>query len=165
MLYNVVLIFAVQQNESAIHRTDPSLSPRSTEFPVLQNRFSLVIYFIHECAQLLSHICLFATSRTVAHQALLSMEFFRQEYWGKLPFPTPGDLPSPEIELTSPPSAGRFFITVLPGKPILYTVVYTCQSQSPSHPTPLLPLGVHMFVLYVCVSISTLQIGSSVPLS
>ena len=29
----------------------------------------------------------------VAHQAPLSMEFSRQEYWSGLPFPTPGDLP------------------------------------------------------------------------
>ena len=30
--------------------------------------------------------------------APLSMEFPRQEYWSGLPFPTPGDLPSPGIE-------------------------------------------------------------------
>ena len=35
----------------------------------------------------------------VAHQAPLSMEFSRQEYWNGLPFPTPGDLPDPGIEL------------------------------------------------------------------
>ena len=49
---------------------------------------------------------------TVAHQAPLSMEFSRQEYWGRLPFPTPGDLPYPGIELASLGSlawAGRFF--------------------------------------------------------
>ena len=34
----------------------------------------------------------------VAHQAPLSMEFFRQEYWGGLLFPSPGDLPNPGIE-------------------------------------------------------------------
>ena len=52
--------------------------------------------------------------------------------------------------------------------PILYTSVYTCQSQSPnsSHHhqrPPLSPLGVHTFVLYICVSIFALQTGSSVP--
>ena len=31
------------------------------------------------------------------------------------------------------------------------------------HPLPLSPLGVHMFVLFICVSISALQTGSSVP--
>ena len=32
----------------------------------------------------------------------LSLEFSRQEYWHGLPFPSPGDLPAPEIEPTSP---------------------------------------------------------------
>ena len=39
---------------------------------------------------------------TVAHQAPLSMEFSRQEYWSGLPFPFPGDLPDPGIEPGSP---------------------------------------------------------------
>ena len=34
---------------------------------------------------------------TVAHQAPLSMEFSRQEYWSELPFSSPGDLPHPGI--------------------------------------------------------------------
>ena len=38
---------------------------------------------------------------TVARQAPLSMEFFRQEYRSELPFPTAGDLPDPEIEPVS----------------------------------------------------------------
>ena len=32
----------------------------------------------------------FVTPWTIAHQALLSMGFFRQEYWNGLPFPSPG---------------------------------------------------------------------------
>ena len=35
---------------------------------------------------------------TVARQAPLSMGFSRQEYWSRLPFPSPGDLPTPGIE-------------------------------------------------------------------
>ena len=38
----------------------------------------------------------------IAHQAHLSMEFFRQEYWSGLPFPSPGDLPNPGIKPRSP---------------------------------------------------------------
>ena len=38
------------------------------------------------------------TPWTVAHQAPLSMEFSRQDYWSGLPFPTPRDLPDPEIK-------------------------------------------------------------------
>ena len=62
----------------------------------------------------ISCILLFATPWTVAHQAPLSMEFSRQEYWSGLPFPTPGDLPDPGIKptsLESPVLAGGFFTT------------------------------------------------------
>ena len=38
---------------------------------------------------------------TIAHQTPLFIEFSRQEYWSGFPFPTPGDLPDPEIELGS----------------------------------------------------------------
>ena len=38
------------------------------------------------------------TPRTVARQAPLSMAFPRQEYWGGLPLPSPGDLAHPEME-------------------------------------------------------------------
>ena len=60
------------------------------------------------CAQLS------ATSWTVAHQAPLSMEFSRQEYWNGLPSPPPGNLPDPGIKPTSLMSAllaGGFFTT------------------------------------------------------
>ena len=49
------------------------------------------------------------------------MEFSRQEYWSRLPFPTPEDLPDPGMEPTSlvlPALAGGFFTTESPGKPI-----------------------------------------------
>ena len=38
------------------------------------------------------------------------MRFSRQEYWSGLPFPTPGDLPDPGIEPTSPVLAGGFLL-------------------------------------------------------
>ena len=52
--------------------------------------------------QSLSHVQLFATPWTVAHQAPLSMEFSSQEYWSGFPFPSPGLLPDPGIEPGSP---------------------------------------------------------------
>ena len=61
------------------------------------------------------HLC--AAPQTVAHQAPLSMGFPRQEYWSRLPFPTPGNLPNTEIEptsLTSPALAALFFTTSAP---------------------------------------------------
>ena len=60
------------------------------------------------------HVQLFATPWNVAHQASLSMEFSRQKYWSRLPFPSPGNLPYPAIEpsfLMSPVLAGGFFTT------------------------------------------------------
>ena len=61
-----------------------------------------------------SHVWLFVTPQTVAHQAPLSMGFSRQKHWSGLPFPSPGDRRIPRIEpasLMSPALAGRFFTT------------------------------------------------------
>ena len=56
---------------------------------------------------------------TVAHMALLTMGFSRQEYWHELPFPVPEDLPDPGIQLASlvtPALAGGFLTTTPPGR-------------------------------------------------
>ena len=50
----------------------------------------------------------------------LSMGFPRQEYWSGLPYPLPGDLPDPGIELPSllsPALVEGFFTTEPPGNP------------------------------------------------
>ena len=47
------------------------------------------------------------------------MGFIRQEHWSGVPFPSPGDLPDPEIELaslTGPELADGFFTTSIPWK-------------------------------------------------
>ena len=46
----------------------------------------------------LSQVQLSATPRTAAHKVPLSIRFPRQEYWSGLTFPSPGDLPDPEIK-------------------------------------------------------------------
>ena len=66
----------------------------------------------------LSRVQLFATSWTVAHQAPPSVGLPRQEYWSGLPFSSPGDLPDPGTEPSSPVLAGEFFTTEPPGKPV-----------------------------------------------
>ena len=69
----------------------------------------------------LSRVQLFATPWAVAHQAPLSMELSRQEYWSGLPLPAQGDLPDRGIKPTfpAPPAlAGSFFTTEPPGKPL-----------------------------------------------
>ena len=44
--------------------------------------------------------------------APLSMDFSRQEYWSRVPCPSPGDLPDPGIELRSPTlQAGSYHLS------------------------------------------------------
>ena len=68
----------------------------------------------HVC--MLSCVRLFATPWTVAWKAHLSMKRSRQGYWSGLPFPSPGDLPDPGMEVASP-EFPAFFATEPPGKP------------------------------------------------
>ena len=68
---------------------------------------------------MLSHVQLFVTPRTVAHQAPLSMGFSRQKYWSELPFPPPEDLLDPGFKPVFPEApalAGGFFTTEPPEK-------------------------------------------------
>ena len=83
---------------------------------------------------MLVQLYLTVASWTLAHQAPLSMEFSRQEYWSGLPFPTPGDLPDPGMEsssLVSPALAGEFFTTIPLGKPMITIIRTQIWNQSP----------------------------------
>ena len=59
----------------------------------------------------------FSTPWTIASQAPLSMKFSRQEYWSGLPFPSPGDLPNPGTEPTSPALQADSLSSEPPEKP------------------------------------------------
>ena len=56
---------------------------------------------------------------TVAYEASPSMEFSRQEYWSVLPFPSPGDLPNPGIEMGLPHCRQTLYLMIYQGR--LYT--------------------------------------------
>ena len=83
-----------------------------------------------------SRVQLFVTPWTAAHQAPLSMRFFRQRYWSWLPCPLPGDFPDPDIELMSLcllHCQVDSLPLVLPGKPSLCLhVVDELTEKSPS---------------------------------
>ena len=83
--------------------------------PYLSPQCFILMYVV----QSLSCVQLFATLWTMDRQAPLSMGFPRQEYWSRLPFPSPGDLLGPGIELVSPAMADGFFTNEIPAKPIL----------------------------------------------
>ena len=61
-------------------------------------------------------VCVYTRARmhACAHQAPLSMELSRQEYWSGLPFPPPGDLPDPGIE----PGSAALLADSLPSEPL-----------------------------------------------
>ena len=69
---------------------------------------------VHAC---ISHVQLFVTLWTVAHQAPLSVGFSRQEHWSGLSCPLPGDLPNPGIEPGSPALQADSSLSEPPGMP------------------------------------------------
>ena len=82
---------------------------------------------------------LFETPWAVACQAPTSMEFSRQEFWSRLPFPPPGDLPNPGMEPTSPVLAGGFFTTaaaVAAAAKSLQSCPTLCDPRTAAHQAP-----------------------------
>ena len=100
----------------------------------------------------LSRVRLFATPWTVAYQAPLSMGFSRQEYWSGLPFPSPGHLPNPGIELGSPALQADTLPSEPPGKP------RHCPSPWVNHK---LDLGFYGYRLFYIIGPSSLIISLS----
>jgi len=105
-----------------------------------------------------SQVWLYATLWTVACQAPLSMGFSRQEYWGGLLCPPPGDLPIPGIEptsLMSPALAGEFFTASTTWEALFYMLYQECKCVNPISQFISLSsfsLGVH--TLDLCIYIS-----------
>ena len=84
---------------------------------ILKKSFTQICF----CCCLVARSCpTLETPWTVAHQALQSVGFPREEYWSGLPFPSPGDLSNPGIKPTSPMLAGRFFTTEPQGNPFRF---------------------------------------------
>ena len=76
----------------------------STVFNKLHEIFNTLLENSCYCCWVTKFCPTLETPWTVAHQAPLSMEFPRQEYWNGLPFPYPGNLLHPGIEPASPAS-------------------------------------------------------------
>ena len=86
--------FYSSENNTIIHSVSEMKAWNNTQFLSFLLLYMCLLSFF-------SRIWLFLTPWTIAHQVLLSMGFFRQEYWSGLPFPPPGDLPDPGIECKS----------------------------------------------------------------
>jgi len=100
-----------------------------------------------------------ATPWTITCHTPLSMGFSRQEYWSGLPRLPRGDLPDPGMESRSP----ALQADSLPLSHLIHSIkcVYVNPSL-PVNPTLLPPAWCPHFVPYICVSISALQIRSSI---
>ena len=80
------------------------------EFSVYSRKKSR-LYYATCVLTCVSPVQLFVTQWTIACQAPLSMGFSKQEYSSGLPFPSPGDLPDLEIELTPPALQGSLLLS------------------------------------------------------
>ena len=93
-------------------RMIPHLIIKTFKFYVINIHIFICIQYMYTyMLNHFSHVQLFETIWVVAHQAPMSMEFSRQEYWSGLPLPTREDLPDPVIEPMSPALAGGCFTT------------------------------------------------------
>ena len=68
----------------------------NSRFNIPEEKVRFLKSNVSQCV--LGYAQLFANPSTRTHQAPLSMRFSRQEYWSRLSFPTPGDLPDPRIK-------------------------------------------------------------------
>ena len=144
--------------------------------------FNLAVHFrshVYLCLiSHFSHILLFVTLWTVAHQVPQSMRFSRQENWNGLPCPSPWDCPDPGIKPASPALQvdslpvsyqGRRRSLVSMGSQRVgyyFTFTFTREDQLyetsaylPNHPTLSLSYRVQKSVLYICVSFAVLHTG------
>ena len=108
--------------------------------------FSVMVYHqvlnIVSCAIQCVHVCSVAklclTLRDPMDcQGPLSMGFPRQEYWNRLPFSPPGDLPNPGIKPVSPALVDGFFISESVGPCYLSTQQFASANlRLPLHSSP-----------------------------
>ena len=77
------------------------LGSKSLQWLGIQNH-SCVFFNVYSGGLVVKSCLTLVTPWPVACQAPLSVGFSRQEYWSRLPFPSPGNLPKPGIKSGSP---------------------------------------------------------------
>ena len=81
--------------------------------------YGLILFDLHPCCWVAKSRPTMCVPVSAARQPPWSMGFPGQEYWSQWPFPSPEDLPNPELESMCPALAGGFFTSEPPGKPNL----------------------------------------------
>ena len=86
----------------------------------------IMLVYIYACMlSCFNHVQLFVTLWTVVHQAPLSMEFSRKEYWSGLPCPSPGNLLDPGIK----PRSLALQVDLYQGSICLYMIEITYRNN------------------------------------
>ena len=98
------------------------------------------ILFIYKVLVIKSCPILCNPMAIVARQAPLSMGFSRQECWSGLPFPSPGDLPNPGNEPSSPALQADSLPSELPSCFSSYIFIFSY----------IYLIYVYIFLLYIC---------------
>ena len=122
-------------------------------FSIFHLFFNICLSLCQWCVCALHHsiVSNSETPWTGACQVPLSMGFSRQEYWNRLPFPSPGHLPDSEVKPAlpvSPAMASRYSIIGSSGKPIIHLFLYI------GHPLIYLPIFlsiIFFFYIYLCI--------------
>ena len=113
--FSTYLLCFIQLTQSQVTECLPFICQGHT-----QKRAWFLVH-THMHVRMCTQLCLtLATPWTAAHQAPLSVEFSRREYWSWLPCPPPGDLSNPGIKsapLTSPAMVGWCFTSWATGNP------------------------------------------------
>ena len=114
-------------------------------FCLLYNQNGVLLYILKSP----SRVWLSVSPWAITHQAPLSVEFSRQEYWSVLPCPPPGDLSDPGIEPTSLVSPAVQFSSVqsLSRVQLLatpWTVAHQASLSITNSKTPLKPMSTEL---------------------
>ena len=128
------------------HRVSSVISSLCSDYSLQTFTLWINSHTFYVCAQ----SCLTVTPWTVAHQAPLSMEFSKPEYWSELPLLSPRDLPDPEIELMSPVSPA-LQADSLPTEPQTPHIVYPFQKANWHYSCPDF-LFINIPILFKCLT-------------
>ena len=127
-----------------INRTITDIKNTETNNTITEIKNTLLLLLL---LSRFSRVRLCSTPETAAYQALLSLGFSRQEHWSGLPFPSP--MHESEKWKRSPSAVSDS--------------VYTINTSSILPSLSLPPTVSTKCILYICVSIPSLKIGSSIP--
>ena len=81
-----------------------------------------IMLYICFCSLVTKSCLTFVINKLYPARFLCPWDYFRQESWGSLPFPPPGDLPNPGTESVSPALQANSLLLSHQGSPMLFII-------------------------------------------